>query len=91
MVFLAQTIRTVKRFFISYSFFFSAEVSPQIANLLDCATWSGAGPRLMDTVTQGVLLARKPVGGINIGKEAGEWTASNFHPYLPSENYLTCR
>jgi hypothetical protein len=45
----------------------------------------------MDTVTQGVLLARKPVGGINIGKEAGEWTSSNFHPYLPSENYLTCR
>jgi hypothetical protein len=90
MVFLAQTTRTVKRFFISYSFF-SAEVSPQIANLLDCATWSGAGPRLMDTVTQGVLLARKPVGGIKIGKEAGEWTASNFHPYLPSENYLTCR
>ncbi|WJX83886.1 hypothetical protein P8452_66512 [Trifolium repens] len=45
----------------------------------------------MDTVTQGALLARKPVGGIKIGKEAGEWTASNFHPYLPSENYLTCR
>jgi predicted Rossmann-fold nucleotide-binding protein len=43
----------------------------------------------MDTVTQGALLARKPVGGIKIGKEAGEWTASNFHPYLPSENYLT--
>ncbi|WJX37549.1 hypothetical protein P8452_25304 [Trifolium repens] len=42
----------------------------------------GAGPGLMDAVTQGALLAGKPVGG---------WTASNFHPYLPSENYLTSR
>ncbi|PNX94412.1 putative cytokinin riboside 5-monophosphate phosphoribohydrolase logl10-like protein [Trifolium pratense] len=66
-------------------------ISSQIANLLDCTTWSGAGPGLMDAVTQGALLAEKPVGGFKIGKEAGEWTASNFHPYLPSENYLTCR
>ncbi|KAJ1441297.1 LOG family [Sesbania bispinosa] len=50
-----------------------------------------AGPGLMDAVTQGAMLAGKPVGGFKIGKEAGEWTASNFHPYLPSENYLTCR
>jgi len=63
----------------------------QIANLLDCTSWSGAGPGLMDAVTQGAMLAGKPVGGFKIGKEAGEWTASNFHPYLPSENYLTCR
>ncbi|XP_020990368.1 uncharacterized protein LOC107465442 isoform X1 [Arachis duranensis] len=62
-----------------------------IANLLDCTSWSGAGPGLMDAVTQGALQAGKPVGGFKIGKEAGEWTASNYHPYLPSENYLTCR
>ncbi|KAK1583289.1 hypothetical protein Q3G72_022507 [Acer saccharum] len=62
-----------------------------IANLLDCTTWSGAGPGLMDAVTKGALEAGKPVGGFKIGKEAGEWTASNFHPYLPSESYLTCR
>ncbi|WJX31561.1 hypothetical protein P8452_19978 [Trifolium repens] len=67
------------------------ELATEIANLLDCTTWSGAGPGLMDAVTQGALLAGKPVGGFKIGKEAGEWTASNFHPYLPSENYLTCR
>ncbi|CAJ2639942.1 unnamed protein product [Trifolium pratense] len=67
------------------------ELAKEIANLLDCTTWSGAGPGLMDAVTQGALLAEKPVGGFKIGKEAGEWTASNFHPYLPSENYLTCR
>ncbi|KAF1879671.1 hypothetical protein Lal_00033329 [Lupinus albus] len=62
-----------------------------IANLLDCTTWSGAGPGLMDAVTQGALLAGKPVGGFKIGKEAGEWKSSNYHPYLPSENYFTCR
>lgn len=66
-------------------------LAKEIANLLDCTSWSGAGPGLMDAVTQGAMQAGKPVGGFKIGKEAGEWTASNFHPYLPSENYLTCR
>nr|XP_004506666.1 cytokinin riboside 5'-monophosphate phosphoribohydrolase LOG7 [Cicer arietinum] len=69
----------------------SQELAKELANLLDCTTWSGAGPGLMDAVTQGALLAGKPVGGFKIGREAGEWTASNFHPYLPSESYLTCR
>lgn len=45
----------------------------------------------MDAATKGALQAGKPVGGFKIGKEAGEWTASNYHPYLPSEVYLTCR
>lgn len=45
----------------------------------------------MDAATQGALQAGKPVGGFKIGREAGEWTTTNFHPYLPSENYLTCR
>ena len=63
----------------------------QIANLLDCTSWSGVGPGLMDAATKGALQAGKPVGGFKIGKEAGEWTASNFHPYLPQETYLTCR
>ncbi|KAL3503580.1 hypothetical protein ACH5RR_038029 [Cinchona calisaya] len=67
------------------------ELGREIAGLLDCTTWSGAGPGLMDAVTQGALQAQKPVGGFKIGKEAGEWTASNFHAYLPSETYLTCR
>ncbi|KAL2322744.1 hypothetical protein Fmac_027123 [Flemingia macrophylla] len=71
---------------------FDERKSPdEIASLLDCTSWSGAGPGLMDAVTQGAMLAGKPVGGFKIGKEAGEWTASNFHPYLPSQNYLTCR
>lgn len=67
------------------------ELGREIASLLDCTTWSGAGPGLMDAVTKGAMQAGKPVGGFKIGKEAGEWTASNFHPYLPSETYLTCR
>lgn len=66
-------------------------VIDQAANLLDCTTWSGAGPGLMDAVTKGALEAEKPVGGIKIEKEAGEWTASKVHPYLPPQNYHTCR
>ena len=71
-------------------FFFACFIA-QVANLLDCTTWGGAGPGLMDAVVQGALQAGKPVGGFKIAKEAGEWTASNSHPYLSSETYLTCR
>lgn len=67
------------------------ELAREIANLLDCTSWSGVGPGLMDAVTQGALEAGKAVGGFKIAKEAGEWTATNFHPYLPSDTYLTCR
>lgn len=67
------------------------ELGREVASLLDCTTWTGAGPGLMDASTKGALEAGKPVGGFKIRKEAGEWTASNFHPYLPSETYLTCR
>ncbi|KAM3744082.1 hypothetical protein ACB098_06G025000 [Castanea mollissima] len=74
------------------AFEFEERTSPnEIASLLDCTSWSGVGPGLMDAATKGALQAGKPVGGFKIGKEAGEWTASNFHPYLPPETYLTCR
>ena len=63
----------------------------QIANLLNCTSWSGVGPGLMHAATKGALEVGKPVGGLKIGKEADEGTASNFHLCLPSETYLTCR
>lgn len=67
------------------------ELAREVASLLGCTSWTGAGPGLMDAATRGALEAGKPVGGFKIAKEAGEWTATNFHPYLPSESYLTCR
>ncbi|KAF3453360.1 hypothetical protein FNV43_RR03800 [Rhamnella rubrinervis] len=67
------------------------ELGREIANLLDCTSWSGAGPGLMDAATKGAVEVGKPVGGFKIGREAGEWTSSKFHPYLPSELYFTCR
>nr|GEV55946.1 probable cytokinin riboside 5'-monophosphate phosphoribohydrolase LOGL10 [Tanacetum cinerariifolium] len=67
------------------------ELAREVANLLGCTSWSGAGPGLMDAATQGALQAGKPVGGFKIVKEANEWTSTNYHPYLPSHTYLTCR
>lgn len=69
----------------------SFELGKEIATLLDCTSWSGAGRGLMDAVTKGALQAGKPVGGFKIAKEAREWVATNLHPYLPTESYLTCR
>ncbi|XP_071725686.1 uncharacterized protein [Rutidosis leptorrhynchoides] len=67
------------------------DLAKQVASLLGCTSWSGAGPGLMDAATRGALQAGKTVGGFKIGKEANEWTSTNFHPYLPSHTYLTCR
>ncbi|CAA6667338.1 unnamed protein product [Spirodela intermedia] len=69
----------------------SMELGREIAKLLGCTTWTGAGPGLMDAATRGALSADKPVGGFKISKEAGQWSSSSFHPYLPSEAYFTCR
>ncbi|CAN6310293.1 unnamed protein product [Urochloa humidicola] len=69
----------------------TTELAREIARLLDCTTWTGAGPGLMDAAIKGALEADKPIGGLKIAKEAGEWTSSAIHPYLPPETYLTCR
>ncbi|URD95637.1 putative lysine decarboxylase [Musa troglodytarum] len=70
--------------------YFSPSIYIYVALLLDCTTWTGAGPGLMDAAIKGALEAKKPVGGFKIARESGEWTSSNFHPYLPPETYLTC-
>ncbi|XP_047342147.1 probable cytokinin riboside 5'-monophosphate phosphoribohydrolase LOGL10 [Impatiens glandulifera] len=69
----------------------SLELGREIANLLSCTSWTGVGPGLMDAAIKGAMQAGKPVGGFKIAKEAGEWTTTNIHPYLPSDTYLTCR
>ncbi|XP_020530738.1 probable cytokinin riboside 5'-monophosphate phosphoribohydrolase LOGL9 isoform X2 [Amborella trichopoda] len=69
----------------------AVELGREVAILLDCTTWTGAGPGLMDAAAKGAMEAGKPVGGFKIRKEAGQWTSSNLHPYLPPETYFTCR
>ncbi|EPS58294.1 hypothetical protein M569_16522, partial [Genlisea aurea] len=63
----------------------------EIADLLKCTSWSGAGPGLMDAATRGAMEAGRPVGGFKISREGGECTDSDIHPYLPAGNYVTCR
>lgn len=74
-----------------HHFLQAMELARETAGLLECTTWSGVGPGLMDSIIKGALQAGKPVGGFKIAKEAGEWTSSNFHPYLPLDTYMTCR
>lgn len=73
---------------LTSAFFFTP---PQVASLLNCTTWTGAGPGLMDAAIRGALQAGKPVGGFKIEREAGQWSTTGSHPYLPPDTYLTCR
>lgn len=74
-----------------HHFLQAMELARETASLLECTTWSGVGSGLMDSIIKGALQAGKSVGGFKIAKEAGEWSSSNFHPYLPPETYITCR
>lgn len=67
------------------------ELAKEVSLLLDCTSWTGVGPGLMDAVVKGALKANMPVGGFKISREAGEWTKSNIHPYLEEHVYYTCR
>jgi len=67
------------------------ELGREVALLLNCTSWTGVGPGMMDAVTQGALQAHKPVGGFKISNEGGTWTNSCVHPYLSDHTYLTCQ
>jgi len=75
----------------SMHFVRARELARDIARLLNCTTWSGVGPGIMDAVTRGALDAGKPVGGFMILLEAGQGKLqqSRVHPYLPRDVYLT--
>lgn len=73
------------------NFLQAMELGREVSLLLDCTSWTGVGPGMMDAVIKGALEAKKPVGGFKISKEAGEWTNSNIHPYLEDHFYHTCR
>ena len=65
--------------YFSFWLWLACSYGLQIANLLNCTSWSGVGPGLMHAATKGALQVAKPAGGLKIGKEAVEGTASNFH------------
>lgn len=69
----------------------SKELAHEVALLLKCTSWTGAGPGLMDAVTRGAIGAQQPVGGFRVAKEGGVWVESSVHPYLATETYFTCR
>ncbi|KAI4340027.1 hypothetical protein MLD38_024904 [Melastoma candidum] len=82
----AEGTQMLQRAFLCYVLVIAAQIvlnSPG-GKTFDCTTWSGAGPGLMDAATEGAWAAGHRTG---IGKEAGEWTASNFHPYRTNSPY----
>ena len=66
------------------------ELARDVAAALNCTTWSGLGPGMMEAVTQGGIAAGKPVSGFMILLEAGgQRQAARRHPYLPQDVYHT--
>ena len=64
----------------------------EVATLLDCTTWSGGGPGMMEAATRGALEAGKKVGGIRIEREAGQVVklVQGQH-YLPPGTAAFCK
>lgn len=67
----------------------AVELGRDVAQLLDCTTWSGGGPGMMEAATLGALEAGKPVAGIRIQREAG--TTVRTASYLPADSQVFCR
>ena len=65
------------------------KLGADVARLLECTTWTGGGPGMMQAATQGAMDAGCPVAGIRIGREAG--TTVRTASYLPSDSAVVCR
>jgi uncharacterized protein (TIGR00730 family) len=60
-----------------------------VASLLQCTTWSGGGPGMMQAATLGAIQAQGKVAGIRIQREAGSTVRSAG--YLPTNAAVVCR
>lgn len=60
-----------------------------VAKLLNCTTWTGGGPGMMEAATLGAMDAGHEVAGIRIGREAG--TTVRTASYLPADSAVVCR
>ncbi len=60
-----------------------------VAKLLNCTTWTGGGPGMMEAATLGAMDAGHEVAGIRIGREAG--TTVRTASYLPTDSAVVCR
>ena len=67
------------------------ELSSQVAQLLNCTTWTGGGPGMMHAATLGAEKAEMPVGGIRIQREAGTNVLSSAKPIVPPECSVICK
>jgi predicted Rossmann-fold nucleotide-binding protein len=75
----------------------SKRLATSVALLLECTTWSGIGPGLMDAVTLGGLEANGKASGILIlmgekEEQTGKITRQKTrkHPYLKESQYCAC-
>lgn len=75
----------------------SKRLATSVALLLECTTWSGIGPGLMDAVTLGGMEANGKASGILIlmgekEEQTGKITRQKTrkHPYLRESQYCAC-
>jgi len=67
----------------------SRTLGAAVAKLLNCTTWTGGGPGMMEAATLGAIDAGHEVAGIRIGREAG--TTVRTASYLPADSAVVCR
>lgn len=67
----------------------AVNIGKKLSTLLNCTTWSGGGPGMMQAATMGAVAANGVVAGIRIAREAG--TTVRSASYLPSDAQVVCR